>query len=399
MTVKSRYSSSIDFSDPIMSLSSLDDPPPPPPNPPSSSKRGNISTSKQPKRLDSESTARTSFTSSAANSSDPGFIAVRDDAEPPSFSFSLLSEDGGVSIDYDEILADEKSTAEKSAFSIPVLSNSSEDKSSRNGLGMSDDKSSFLEMDNISPPPPPPGSPPNFSSKRSVRSNKSSYSSQSGRNRSQPSSRGQQSKKMAEFHTSEFSNVDFDLDGLRSGNNTTQFGTEKSIKSRQSAPKSLTSSSKDSKSRKSATYKLSVDDIEENDSGSVETEVLRYGEVNESKPAAEKSKSLTSNTTSEKNLSVAEKRRRKAMAASSAAASDTSRSNGNGGLSKTVINDIETSKKKQAPKPGYPELVLETSEDEDDASDDEREDRAIRKSKKKKGGFFKKLFVSIFSWL
>lgn len=516
MTAKSRYLASIGqhqkhhYHDPTMDMSlSLDDPPPPPPNPPS--KRGVIGTSPsssnlKTRRASSAATSRTSAMSNSSSgdigsgtrlnsksSSSHGGIGV--DSEPPS-SISVAS-GGAVSINYDDILNEEKSSAsaESGSFSVPALSLSSGESGkkgrsgggykkkpspetrttntrSRNQINESGGRSTKssgrssksvdsrkqqnrydgvsvgsesystigLSVDSVlsPPPPPPPGTPPNSSSKKysssagkSVKSSKSAYSGYSSRSGSGAGARAdrsdassQRSGKKSEFHTEEFSNIDFDLDELHSENSKST--NLRSVKSRQNHSISTASKSRgsgynlyddigyddhetaDSKSKSRDSSRMYDHDIEENDSVSVETEVLRYGEVNEAKSTMQEtvrsdiqSKSTvgieslqsvdSSVPASEKNLSVAEKRRRKALANSNSTPSKDSEADT---LSKDAASLSKKSEKNlSVDKEEDPPLVLEDSDYDVDMSEDEGEDRAIKK-KKKKGGFFKKLFVS-----
>ncbi len=512
MTAKSRYLASIGqhqthhYRDPTMDISlSLDDPPPPPPNPPS--KRGVIGVSSssnlKTRRASSAATSRTSSMSNSSSgeigtgarvnsksSSSHGDIGY--DSAPPS-SISVAS-GGAVSINYDDILNEEKSSASVESNSLssgdsgkkgrsgggykkkPTPETQTTNIRSRNQINESGGRSTKssgsrkkqnhydgvsvgsesystigISLDSVlsPPPPPPPGTPPNSSSKKysssagkSVKSSKSAYSGYSSRSGSgagasadRSDAYSQRSGKKSQFHTEEFSNVDFDLDELHS--ETSKSTNLKSVKSRQNHSISTASKSKsrgsgynlyddiayddddhddshddhetaDAKSKSRDNSRMYDHDIEENDSASVETEVLRYGEVNEAKSTMQEtvrsdiqSKSTvgieslqsvdSSVPASEKHLSVAEKRRRKALANAN---STPSKDNEADTLSKNATSVLNISEKNlSVDKEDDPPLVLEDSDYDVDMSEDEREDRAIKK-KKKKGGFFKKLFVS-----
>lgn len=457
MTAKSRYLGSInrgqqlDFAkDPsAYDLSNaLDDPPPPPPNPPN--KRGS-----KPRIANSTTTSRTSAMSSS--NSDP----VRDDVEednvePPS-SISVAS--GSMSINYDDILNEGKSTKsdESSAFSVPILSVSTAESSSKaskkqpkrtdgKSVKSGDDSYSslgFSQLDDsvMSPPPPPPGAPPNSKNKNSARSGRPGSASSKSRG----------SSKKAEYRSSEFSNVDFDLSSLKSGASNSKSNSLKSTSVSKQSEKSKSVRSKDashrssssrsggegSKSRTSKTSKssskrapaISEDIFSEEES--VETEVLRYGEVSKSKDVeemmsipeeslkSENSKSTSkkgsvstvdSNSTgadSQKKMSVAEKRRRKALANSGLTPDvDTlsrsiSRESGRSkatevtsNVKRNVEEDLYNAAKKQLErvpqdKADYDDPPLVLYDSDDNQSDGEGQTKAL--NKKKKSGAFSKM--------
>jgi hypothetical protein len=182
-----------------------------------------------------------------------------------------------------------------------------------------------------------------------------------------------------------------------------------SMTSRHSQPQSQ-AQSKSTASRRTDDI---LDDLvlEEKDSNSVITEVLCFGEVNETKSIShstmsDKSWSNTkdaksSTSASETTMSVAEKRRRKAMAAagntsletsSVAKSTSSSRDTQLTSNAKKVVEDKPVKEEQPQAKPeDDPPLVLFNSDDESDQSEDESAKRAIqKKGKKKKGGFMKK---------
>ena len=409
----------------------LDDPPPPPPNPPN--KRVVVSA----RSVRSASTAKTSAMSSSKNSSNSYPITLSSSAEAAAAEVEASQVDdilqttisvesasnGSISMNYDDILAEEKSSAESSAFSLPVLSISSAEskaraqrysgakstssskasttshsrRSSKGGSrqqheGIAMDGSESLSTMGMSqyesvlspPPPPPPGAPPSRSVQRSASSSKSSNNS----GRSGALSKGQMSAKKTE--NKEFRAMDFDLDGLQSETSRSFSAEPTPTKSKHSLDSAR---SKQSSSKQSSNALRRVDELilEENDSVSVETEVLRYGEVTESKSeitslhskSTKGVNSVESESISDKPLSVAEKRRRKALTAASASLGSTSIENNE------VDHATNVNKKKVANPEDDPPLVLYESEEEDDASEDEGEDRAIQKNTKKKGTFSK----------
>jgi hypothetical protein len=247
----------------------LDDPPPPPPNPPT--KRGSKS-----RNMMSAATSRTSMMSSSRNS-DPALDGG--DVVPPE-SISVGS--GTLDFNYDDILAEDNKSEESSQFSVPILSLSLEEtsskvqskskskqqyqpkqwskislSSSRKSSGSnrhdlqstvsSDSSLTLSRMDSVISPPPPGAPAPGKQNRPSSsgrgggaaisKSTKSGYSSKGSRRRdggASVDSRG--STKKAEFYTSEFSNVDFDLGSLRSdrSNSTKSRTVDKSVKSSKS---------------------------------------------------------------------------------------------------------------------------------------------------------------------